>query len=97
VRRAPVARTPLPIGWKLGRRRWLPVPLGAALAAADVIVPLTVGLVLLAAILRGSNETYERVFRLLRWITNRPEPPAPGQDNPDAAMTGYGHHVGFRG
>src|ERR1017187_8862574 len=71
--------------------------LGAVLAIIDVAVPLAVGAVLLAAILFGSNETCERVFRLLRWIANRPEPPAPGQDNPDAAMTGYGHHVGFRG
>jgi hypothetical protein len=50
---------------------------GEALAAADVIIPATVLLVLLAAILRGSTETCERVFRLLRWIANRPEPPAP--------------------
>jgi hypothetical protein len=87
-----MARTPLPIGWKLGAGvgtlgaegavGYLYAPLGAALAAADVIVPLAVGLILLVAILRGSNETYERVFRLLRWVTNRPEPPAPGQANP---------------
>jgi len=50
---------------------------GAVLAAADVIVPMIVALVLLTAILRGSTETCERVFRLLRWITNRAEPPAP--------------------
>jgi hypothetical protein len=50
--------------------------LGEALAAVDVIVPL----VLLAAILRGSAETCERVFRLLRWAANQPEPPGPGGD-----------------
>ena len=52
--------------------------LGAVLAAADTLVPLAIGLILLIAILRGSAETCERVFRLLRWITNRPEPRAPG-------------------
>lgn len=59
--------------------------LGEALAAADIIVPLAIGLILLTAILRGSRETCERVFRLLRWLANRPEPPAPqraGSDQP---------------
>lgn len=51
--------------------------LGEVLAAADIIVPLAIGLILLTAILRGSDRTCERAFRLLRWITNRPEPPAP--------------------
>ena len=48
------------------------------LAIADVAIPLIVGLILLILIVRGSPETVERVFRLLRWITNRPEPTAPG-------------------
>jgi len=55
---------------------WHPA-LGAALAAADVIVPAVIALVLLAAILRGSAEMCERAFRLLRWIAGRAEPPAP--------------------
>ena len=59
-----------------GMAGYLHPVLGEALAAADVIVPLAVGLILLAAILRGSSETCERAFRLLRWITDRPEPPA---------------------
>ena len=37
-----------------------------ALAAADVLVPLAVAVVLLTAILCGSDQTCERVFRLLR-------------------------------
>lgn len=53
--------------------------LGEALAATDVLVPLAVALVLLSAILCGSNQTCEGVFRLLRWIANRPEPPGPRQ------------------
>ena len=52
--------------------------LGEALAAADIVVPLAIALVLLAAILRGNSETCERVFRLLRWIDGQPEPAAPG-------------------
>jgi hypothetical protein len=52
--------------------------LGAVLAGVDVLVPVAVASVLLTAILRGSNETCDRVFRLLRWIAGRPEPPAPG-------------------
>jgi hypothetical protein len=51
--------------------------LGEALAAVDIIVPMVVSLILLIAILCGSSRTCERAFRLLRWITNRPEPPAP--------------------
>ena len=60
-----------------GTAGYLHPAIGEALAAADVIVPAIVLLVLLAAILRGSTETCDRVFRLLRWIANRPEPPAP--------------------
>ena len=59
--------------------------LGEVLAAADVIVPLAVALILLAAILRGSDRTCNRVFRLLRWLDGQPEPPTPGparQDQP---------------
>lgn len=66
-----------------GLAAYLHPALGEALAAADVIVPVAVGLVLLAAILLGSSQTCERVFRLLRWIANRPEPPAPERVAPD--------------
>lgn len=48
-----------------------------SLAIADVAIPLIVGLILLTIIVRGSQETVDRVFRLLRWITNRPEPTVP--------------------
>ena len=75
-------------GWKLGAAAgtlgiegaagYLSPSLGAVMAVADVIVPLAIAVVLLGAILLGSRETCERVFRLLRWVANRPEPPAPG-------------------
>jgi hypothetical protein len=55
---------------------WCPA-LGIALAVADVVIPAVITLILLAAILRGTPETCERAFRLLRWIVNRPEPAAP--------------------
>ena len=55
--------------------------LGEALAAADVIIPLAIALVLVAAILRGSDQACDRVFRLLRSVANRPEPPAPGANS----------------
>jgi hypothetical protein len=77
----------VPGRWKLGgaagilgteaTAAYLSRPLGAALAAADIAVPLALVAVLLTAVLLGSTETCERVFRLLRWITNRPEPPHP--------------------
>ena len=72
---------------------WHP-KLGAALAAADVIIPAVIALVLLTAILGGSTETCERAFRLLRWIAGRPEPPAPpasgpaGDTSPASGMPG---------
>ena len=50
---------------------------GEVLAAADVVASLSIVLALIIAILRGSAETCERVFRLLRCIAGRPEPRAP--------------------
>ncbi len=80
-------RNPLPGRWKLGAAvgtlgaeataAYVSPSLGAVLAAADVIVPLAIAIVLLGAVLLGSKETCDRVFRLLRWIANRPEPPPP--------------------
>jgi hypothetical protein len=97
-----VARGPLSAGWKLcisagalgaeGGAGYLYRPLGAVLITVDVIVPLAVGLILLVAIMRGSDRTCDRGFRLLRWITNRPEPPAPppqpGITGPEQARRG---------
>lgn len=60
-----------------GLTAYLHPALGEGLAATDIVVPLVLAAVLLTAILRGSRETCERVFRLLRWIANRPEPPGP--------------------
>ena len=56
-------------------------PLGEALAVTDLAVTVVVALALLVAILRGSEETCERAFRLLRWIANRPEPQGPGPES----------------
>lgn len=87
--RLPAARRYLSAGAGVlggeGLAAYLHPALGEALAAADVIVPLATALVLLTAILRGSTQTCERVFRLLRWIANRPEPPAPERPGSDQA------------
>jgi hypothetical protein len=47
------------------------------LAIADAAIPLIVGLILFTTIVLGTTETVDRIFRLLRWVTNRPEPTAP--------------------
>jgi hypothetical protein len=65
-----------------GAAGYLHPAVGTALAATDIIVPAAVALILLAAILCGSTQTCERVFRLLRWIADRPEPPAPATTHP---------------
>jgi hypothetical protein len=44
---------------------------------ALVAVELLVVLVVMGAALFGSQEISERAFRLLRWVSNRPEPEAP--------------------
>ena len=56
--------------------------LAEVLVATDVIVLVSITLIVLAAILFGSTETVERVFRLLRWAVNRPEPAAPAPPGP---------------
>ena len=55
--------------------------LGAMLAIIDVIAPVITALILLIAILCGNDKTCERVFRLLRWLANRPEPAFPYQSS----------------
>jgi hypothetical protein len=50
--------------------------LGAVLALTEVAVLTIIALTILTAVLRGSDNTCERAFRLLRWLANRPEPPA---------------------
>jgi hypothetical protein len=79
-RRRPVAGRACTVAGSLAAEAaagyWHP-GLGAVLAVADVVVPASIGLILLIAILCGSAETCERAFRLLRWIAGRAEPPAP--------------------
>jgi hypothetical protein len=52
------------------------------LAIADVAIPLIAASILFITIVWGSPETVDRVFRLLRWIANRPEPAAPDRRQP---------------
>jgi hypothetical protein len=57
-----------------GRMHFL---LGEILAAALIIIPLTTCVILVAVIVFGSAESSDRVFRLLRCIRDKEEPPAP--------------------
>jgi hypothetical protein len=68
-----------------GLAGYLHPALGEVLAATDVIIPLVMTLILFIAIMCGNSQTCERAFRLLRWIANRPEPPAPDQADQSAA------------
>lgn len=53
-------------------------PAGAeAVALTGIGGTLLVILIALATTILGSSQTCERVFRLLRWLANRPEPPGP--------------------
>ena len=47
------------------------------LAEASAVTELAVALTIIGTALFGSFVLSERAFRLLRWIGNRPEPPAP--------------------
>jgi hypothetical protein len=62
-----------------------------ALGIADAAIPLIVGLILFTTIVRGSPQTAERIFRLLRWIANRPEPTAPGSPSSQSPAAAAEH------
>ena len=66
-----------------GLAAYLHPTLGEVLGAADVIVPLAIGLVLLIAILRGSSQTCERAFHCAGSPTgpNRQRQGEPGAGN----------------
>jgi len=54
-------------------------PAGAvAVALTCVGGTLLVVLIVITAITLGNSQTCERVFRLLRWLANQPEPPRTG-------------------
>ena len=59
-----------------GRAVWVCPVLGLVLGIAVVVALLGVVLLALVAVF-GSDQSTERVFRLLRWGADRPEPPAP--------------------
>jgi uncharacterized membrane protein YfbV (UPF0208 family) len=51
----------------------LPPALGAAALAAE----LAFAVALAGIVIYGTREQADRTFRLLRWLRDRPEPPAP--------------------
>ena len=46
------------------------------LVIASAAIPVIMMAALLVIIARSDEQTCERVFRLLRWVVNRPEPPS---------------------
>src|SRR5262249_49931452 len=64
------------------------------LAGASAVTELVVALVIIATALFGSSILSERAFRLLRWIGNRPEPPAPHAVQQEAALSVQGPQGG---
>jgi hypothetical protein len=70
-----------------GTADYLHPTLIGVLALVDII-PLVVVLIVFIVIVKGSERTCERTFRLLRWIVNRPEPPAPDISIPDRKTVG---------
>jgi hypothetical protein len=47
------------------------------LGAAVLAVELLLTLIVFGIVVYGTQDRVDRVFRLLRWLYNRPEPPAP--------------------
>jgi hypothetical protein len=64
--------------------------LGAAVLAAELVIVLT----LFGIIVFGTQEHVDRVFRLLRWIRNCPEP-AGSPTSPDARSIPAPKYRGF--
>lgn len=56
--------------------------LGEVLLSVQIVTSVGIAVVLLAMILVGCDTTCERAFRLLRWTTDRPEPPSPKHTPP---------------
>jgi hypothetical protein len=50
---------------------------GEILAAAMIVVPLLTGTILVTVVVFGSAKCSDRVFRFLRWFSDKEEPLAP--------------------
>lgn len=79
-----------------------PIGIGAAdhlLGSTAFALELTAALTIIGTALFGSQVISERAFRILRWIANRPEPPAPAlptasrQKHGDTARPGHTGHL----
>lgn len=58
-----------------GLALWVHPLLGVILAVIEITVPVMLAIAVAGVAVFGSEQASERVFRLLRWIANRPEPP----------------------
>jgi hypothetical protein len=64
-----------------GAIAWFRPAEAVAVALTAMGGTLLVTLIVMIAVILGNNQICERVFRLLRWAANRPEPCALGQAN----------------
>jgi hypothetical protein len=60
---------------------------GEILAAAMIVVPLITSAILVAVIVFGSAKSSNRVFRLLRWLRDKEEPPGPTRGHPTSSVS----------
>jgi hypothetical protein len=70
--------------WTAGRLHFVA---GEILAAAIIIVPLLTGTILVMVVVFGGTKSSDRVFRLLRWFSDKEEPPAPALSPPGPLLT----------
>jgi hypothetical protein len=73
--------------WTAGRLHFVA---GEILAAAIIIVPLLTGTILVMVVVFGGTKSSDRVFRLLRWFSDKEEPPAPALSPPGPLLTSTG-------
>jgi hypothetical protein len=67
---AAVVGTPVGVGY-----------LHPAISQVIIIAEILTGLVIVTSALFGSQIISDRAFRLLRWLSDRPEPPQPARTN----------------
>jgi hypothetical protein len=65
-----------------GRVPWRTAGIGVT--SLGTSIGIGVALTIISTALFGSQPISDRAFRLLRWIANRPEPPAPGASDPSS-------------
>jgi hypothetical protein len=83
---------PISLGVRTAAAPFVAAALLPALGAAVLAAELVFALILFGIVVYGTQEKADRVFRLLRWARNCPEPPAPSgkaQARLDRPARGY--------